>query len=224
MDPLVPLSQRRRLVVLHRRTAVSVAVALLVLGSISTAPARAAGMAAFRLTNVDQAGASPVREALALVLPTGSVVPRDVEQDPPTILPDSTGYISYGFDPTALEVSLGDGQLEKADGTFQPFQAIKLDFGPEGLTAGGKLFFQLKWSETYNPDTSGLIRLVLPVDVTNLAIETIELPKDYPTGPTNGVGTGGTPTGGEVPEPATLALWSLAAAGLGAWRASRKRS
>ena len=145
-------------------------------------------MAAFRLVNVGPSGADPVREALALVLPTGSVVPRDVDRDPPTILPAGSGYVSDGFDPESLQVSLGDGKLEKADGSYEPFQAIKLDFGAGGLASGGRLYFQLKWSPTYDPDISGLIRLVLPVDVTNLAIETIELPKDYT--PDNGGGGG----------------------------------
>ena len=206
----------------HRRTTVlRLTAAVLLLGMTAARPSQAAGMAAFRLVNVDQSGADPVREALALVLPTGSVVPRDVDRDPPTILPAASGYSSSGFDLDRLEVSLGEGQLEKADGGFEPFQAIKLDFGPGGLAPGGRLYFQLQWSPTYDPDTSGLIRLVLPVDVTNLAIETIELPDDYNSG--SGNGPTGPPMGGEVPEPATLVLWSLMAAGAGVWRLRRAR-
>lgn len=201
------------------RTALLLALAVGLTLAAAPAPAPAAGMAAFRLMNVDVAGSDPVREALAVVLPTGSVVPRDIHNDPPTILPASSGYVSSGFNPDALEVTLGNGEIEGADGNPEPFQAIKLDFGPGGLAAGGKLFFQLKWSDTYNPDVDGLIRLVLPVDVTNLAIETISLPDSNPD-------TGGGPPsvpGSQVPEPAAVAVWSLAAAAMAGWRLRRRR-
>jgi hypothetical protein len=186
--------------------------AALLLAALITAalpsPADGAGMATFRLANVDPAGSDPVREAFAVVLPTGSVRARDVGNDPPTILDASTGFVSSGFDPEDLVVSLGDGTIDNADGTTSPFQALKLDFGPDGLAAGGKLYFQLAWSSDYDPSL-GLIRLTLPSDVTNLAIETLDvsgLPD--PNGSTGGGNS--EPPAPQVPEPTTWAGWSLA--------------
>jgi hypothetical protein len=164
--------------------------------------ARAAGMATFRLTNTDPAGSAPVREALARVLPPGSIVPRDVEKDPPTILDPSTGYVSSGFNPDDLQVLAGDGTTATGD----PFQAIKLDFGPGGFAPGGRLYFQLNKSPAYD----GLITLVLPTSVENLAIDDIEAPTPPPPPPSDG--------GAQVPEPASVLIWvGLTVAGI--WRA-----
>lgn len=199
---------------------------LLLIGLVLVGPrlAPAAGMASFRLTNVDPAGSAPVREVLALVLPTGSVVARDVENDPPTILPESSGFVSSGFDADALQVTLGEGEVEGPGGTAEPFQAIKLDFGPGGLTAGGKLFFQLKWSPQYEAASQDLIRLVLPIDVTNVAIETLSLPVS-PESPEAGRPGGTTPPPPQVPEPLPVLLWSvLIAAGAARARVARRRA
>lgn len=176
--------------------------------ALAASPALGAGMASFRLTNVDPIGSSPVMEAFAVVLPTGAVRARNPETDPPTILDASTGYISSGFDPSALVVSLGEGTVDGTDGAGKPFQALKLDFGPGGFEAGGRLYFQLAWSSDYDP-TLGLIRLTLPTDVTNLAFETIEVTSiPDPTGGQNGGGGPNNPP--QVPEPATWAGWSIA--------------
>jgi hypothetical protein len=166
-------------------------------------------MATFRLTNIDPAGSDPVREAFAVVLPTGAVRARDAGSDPPTILDASTGHVSSGFNPNDLVVSLGEGSIDNSDGTTSPFQALKLDFGPDGLAAGGKLFFQLAWSSTYDPSL-GLIRLTLPSDVTNLAIETLDVTGVPDTSGSGGNSGGGTTPTPQVPEPAAWAGWSLA--------------
>lgn len=158
--------------------------------------AQAASMATFRLTNTDPAGSAPVTEVLARVLPPGSIVPRDEDKDPPTILDPSTGYTSSGFNPDDLQVLTGEGTTSTGD----PFQAIKLDFGPGGFAPGGRLYFQLNLSPAYQ----GLVGLVLPSSVENLAIEAINVPV--------GVVTPGQGEGWQVPEPASVLLWT----GLGA--------
>lgn len=164
--------------------------------------ARAAGVATFRLTNTDSAGSAAVTETLARVLPPGSVVPRDVDKDPPTIIDAATGYVSSGFNPDDLQVSIGEGTTATGD----PFQAIKLDFGAGGLAPGGRLYFQLNKSPSYE----GLISLVLPTSVENLALEAIDVPV--------GVVPPGNPVAPQVPEPASMLIWAgLAVAGV--WRA-----
>lgn len=171
--------------------------------------ARSAGVATFRLTNTDPAGSTPVTEVLARVLPPGSVVPRDVDKDPPTILDASSGYTSSGFNPDDLQVLAGAGTTASGD----PFQAIKLDFGAGGFAPGGRLYFQLNKS----PSFEGLISLVLPTSVGNLALEAINVPV--------GVVTPAQAGGAQVPEPASVLVWTgLVAASFWHIRAFRRRS
>ena len=75
------------------------------------------------------------------------------------------------------------------------------------LAPGGRLYFQLNKSPSYD----GMISLVLPTSVENLALESIDVPVGvaFPTEPD------GAP---QVPEPASVLVWvGLTAAGL--WRA-----
>ncbi len=178
----------------------------------------ASGMAAFRLMNIDPAGSEPISSVLARIQPPSTVVARDVENDPPTILPESSGYDSSGFDQEALEAGLIEGS--GSDGN--PFQILKLDFGPGGLAPGGKLYFQLKKA----PDYTGDVSLVLPDSVTNLALETLD--HLNPTGPTDPGDSGSTPPpsepgGVQVPEPTTALVWASLAGLLGLARARAQR-
>ncbi len=159
----------------------------------------AASVATFRLTNVDEVGATPVSSVLARVLPPGAVIPRDEEVDPPTILDPSTGYLSTGLNPDALQVVLGEGTT--SDGEL--LQVLRLDFGPDGFAPGGKLFFQLN----VNPTFEGTMRLVLPETVKNLAMESISVTGPPPIDPAP-----------QVPEPRSILVW-LALPLLGLWRA-----
>ncbi len=169
---------------------------------------RAAGVATFRLMNVDSPGAAPVQEVLARIIPAGSIVPRNPSTDPPSILEPSTGYVSSGFNPNDLNLTLGDGTTSTGD----PFQVLKLDFGTGGLAPGGKLFFQLNQSPNYD----GLVRLVLPNSVTNIALERLDNPPiDLPGG-----GSNNPP---QVPEPVSLLLWG-GATGLALLRARAFRA
>lgn len=194
-----------------RRNAPYVALAAaLALTLARSTPAQAAGVATFRLANIDPTGTAPVNTVLARIKPPSTVVPRDVENDPPTILPEDSGYISTGFDHDALELGLIDGTTDTGD----PFQVLKIDFGENGFGPGGRLFFQLNKAEDFDGD----IELILPESVTNLAIEALDFLNSAPTPPTdNGVGSPPpTPPTAQVPEPASVVLWIslIAVAGL----------
>jgi hypothetical protein len=192
------------------------ALSVIALG-LSQSTAGAASVASFRLMNVDPPGTPPVREVLARIIPAGSIVPRNPVSDPPSILDPSTGWVSSGFASDDLQLTLGDGTTSSGE----YFQALKLDFGPDGLAPGGKLFFQLNRDPSYD----GLVRLVLPTSVTNLGLERLDS-VSYGGGPGTGPGTGGpdpgTPPPPQVPEPVSLALWGTATA-LGLLRARRFR-
>lgn len=184
--------------------------ATLVMAAAWCTPAVAAGVATFRLTNVDPAGSVPVSTVLARIKPPSAVVARDVAADPPTILPESSGYVSSGFDPDSLEVGLIEGSTDSGD----PFQILKLDFGAGGFGPGSRLYFQLNKAPNYTGD----VELILPDSVTNLAIEAMQ----HIDPPKSDEGKGGgavTPPdigpGVQVPEPVSAVLWLLVVAGLG---------
>lgn len=162
-------------------------------------PVAASSIANFRLTDTDLAGAPAVSTVLMSIVPPGSVTPSSPSVSPLTVLPGSTG-----FNPDDLKVLLGDGTTPSGG----KFQALKLDFGPNGFQAGGRLYFSLNLS----PSFSGVLSLILPSSVSNLSIESL---------PDNFGGGGG---GGDVntPEPVSIVLWS-SVAGLGLLRARAYR-
>jgi hypothetical protein len=166
--------------------------------AILPAPASASGIVNFRLSDTDTTGAPPVSSVLMSIVPADSVAPTDPSVSPLTILSGSSG-----FDPSKLQVFLGDGTTPTGD----PFQALKLDFGTSGFQPGGNLYFSLNLSPTY----SGLVNLVLPSSVNNLTITS--LPANF--------GSGGGQT--NTPEPLSIVLWSsIAALGLVRARAYRR--
>jgi len=169
-----------------------------VLGMLVTLPAQASTMASFRLTNTDSTGADPVMSVLASIVPPGSVVPPDPATSPLTILAGS-----FGFNPDDLKVSLGEGTTPSGN----PFQALALDFGPGGLAPGGRLYFSLNLAAA----SDGVVNLILPSSVDNLAVSSYEPPPG-----STPIGDGGT----KVPEPASLLLWTGLAT-FGALRARR---
>jgi hypothetical protein len=167
-------------------------------GMLAARPASASGIASYRLTDTDSAGASPVSTVLMSIVPAGSVAPTDPAISPLTILAGSSG-----FDPNSLQVFLGDGTTP----TGGKFQALKLDFGQGGIQAGGRLYFSLSLSPSYQGAPP---LLVLPSSVNNIAIESI---------PNPGGGGGNVNT----PEPLPIVLWaSLGTLGLLRARAFRR--
>ncbi len=202
---------------MRRLSAPLIALLAAALLALLPASASAAGVSWYRLTNTDMPGAAPVQEVLARIIPPGSIIPPDPKTSPLTILPDSTGYVSSGFDSKELEVLLGDGQTPEGD----PFQVMKLDFGPNGFQPGGRLYFSLNRSPAFD----GLTQLVLPSSVQNLAFESLavtDVPTDTGGGSGSGGGGGSVPPA-QVPEPMSLVLWSaVLALGLVRARAYRR--
>jgi hypothetical protein len=181
-----------------RRPTVSTWLALLVL-ALSPSWALAGGIASYRLTDTDVAGAPPVSTVLMSVVPAGSVAPTDPSVSPLTILDGSSG-----FDPNALQVFLGSGTTPAG----AAFQALKLDFGSAGLQPGGRLYFSLNLANSYQGSPP---LLILPSTVSNIAIESIP----NPGGNGSGGGSGSPPN---TPEPLPILLWA-SVGGLGLLRA-----
>jgi hypothetical protein len=187
---------RRRLAVMRRPFAPVLVLAALTSLAALPAPVAASSIAKFRLTDTDLPGAPPVSTVLMSIVPPGAVQPLDPSLSPLKVLDGSTG-----FNPDDLTVRLGDGTTPSGG----QFQALKLDFGPNGFQPGGRLYFSLNLS----PSFSGVLSLILPASVTNLSIESL---------PDNFGGGGGVNT----PEPVSIVLWS-SVAGLGLLRARAYR-
>jgi hypothetical protein len=171
--------------------------------------AGAASIANYQLKNT---GTGTATQVLAEIDPAGSVfAPSSSSQSPLTVL-DGSG----GFNASGLTVAIGTGKLANGD----PLQVLNLQFDKSGFAPGGVLDFSLNLGSTYTGPTPTLI---LEDPTTGLAPAGLSLVPFTP--PTTGGGTtpppatgGGTPPGNNVPEPVSLALWSVAA-GFGLLRA-----
>jgi hypothetical protein len=155
---------------------------------------------------------------LIATLPAGDIVPQASStggtQASPLTINSSTG-----FDTNGLLVLL----RTNPDNNSQ--QQFGLSFFSTGVQAGGSLNFGLSLSSSLSqpPDLDFTTPSGSVVDVTGTWAN--------PSG-TSGTGTGtgttptgtgtGTDTGTDVPEPATLVLWS-SLAGLALWHARRRR-
>ncbi len=202
-----------------RRLAPLAAVAAGLLVAISPAT-DAATTVTYRLVN-NSTGSAPLTQVVASVEPAGSVVAPSADVGPLAILAGSTG-----FDTNNLQVLLGDGTA--SDGS--PLQALALDFGSSGFLGNGQgiLNFSLNLDPNYK---GGAPELVLPASLSSLTItKIVNSVPDPGTGGTPGGGTGGGTNGGgggtpppQVPEPATVVVWSILAAG-GLWRVKSARA
>ena len=197
-----------------RRTHFALLVASASLAAAGSA--RAGGMATYQLVNTSTDGSAATSQVVASILPAGSVAPPTPDTSPLTILPGSTG-----FNASNLVDFLGDGTLSTGD----PLQVLRLQFDPKGFGQGAVLNFGLNLAQNYTgpPPT-----LILPPGTTGLSL----LPYTPPVATggqsgsettTNGSGTTAAPVSGgvtsaSVPEPLSLALWSVAA-GFGLLRA-----
>ena len=198
-------------------------------------PAGAESITTYRLSNHTPAGTAPVTEVVAYVVPPGAINDKTV-QSPLTVLEGSSG-----FDPEALLVAVGNGQVPEGEANAgDPVQGLALNFGQKGFAPGGVFNFSLN----LNPDVSDAPNLVLLPDTpTGLAIQTVP-PTSVDVGGGDGGGDGGDGDGGgdggggdggggpvvipdggggngpenQVPEPMSVVIWSVLA-GLGFVRA-----
>ena len=176
--------------------------------------AQASGMASYQLINTSPTGTAPVTQVVASVLPAGSVpdgTNPNASANPLSVLSGSSG-----FNVGNLVDFLGSGTLANNS----PIEVIKLQFDSQGLAPGGVLNFGLMLDPNYNgpPPT-----LVLAPGTTGLSLLPYTPPAPPPT-KTDNPGPVVTPTPvpvvpiAHVPEPVSLALWSVAT-GLGLCRA-----
>ena len=132
----------------------------------------------------------PVTEVVTYVVPPGAINDKTVES-PLTILEGSSG-----FDPEALLVAVGNGEVpEGQENAGDPVQGLALNFGPDGFAPGGVFNFSLN----LNPAISDAPDLVLlPDSPAGLAIEDVP-PTSVDVGGDDGVDDdGGDGDGGET--------------------------
>ena len=112
-------------------------------------PAGAESITTYRLSNNNPAGTTPVTEVVAYVVPPGAINDKTVES-PLTILEGSSG-----FDPEALLVAVGNGEVPEGQANAgDPVQGLALNFGPDGFAPGGVFNFSLN----LNPAISDVAR------------------------------------------------------------------
>lgn len=215
----------------------STMVAAILMLAAPPLPAGAESITSYRLSNNNPAGTPPVTEVVAYVVPPGAINDKTV-QSPLTIMNGSSG-----FDPEALLVAVGNGEVpEGQQNAGDPVQGLALTFGQDGFAPGGVFNFSLNLNPLIGvaPDL-----VLLPTSPAGLAIEDVP-PTSVDVGGDNGVGNGGgtgstgggtddvvvpviAPGGGggnapevQVPEPMSVVIWSVLA-GLGLARARTLR-
>jgi hypothetical protein len=185
--------------------------------------AGASSIASYQLENT---GTTTVTQILAEINPAGSVfAPTDQNLNPLKIITTPSGptgtSVSSGFDPVGPTADqaidhIGTGTLANGD----PLQVLDLQFDSRGFTPGAVMNFSLTLTAGDAAPTLTLIDPTTGLPATGLSL----VPFTAAASSTGGSGTTTTPTGGgstpsnNVPEPATLALWSVIA-GLGMLRA-----
>ncbi len=177
--------------------------------------AHASGIANFQIVNHNPAGTAPLTDVLAEIQPPGAVdAPTGSKTSPMTVLAGSSG-----FDAKDLTFNLGNNQAGQNVALDIIFSKTSTDPGP-GFAPGGVLNFSLNTVGSTAP-TLTLVNPTTDLPPVGLTLSSF-------TPPTTGTGTGttGTTTSGNgstapsnnVPEPISLAVWSVAA-GLGLLRA-----
>jgi len=146
-------------------------------------------------------------QVVAMITPTGSVVPPTLsdgtQESPLTVLPDSTG-----FDPKQLVVALRDAT------SGQPEQQLGLVFFGKGFQSGGVLHFALSIDKALASHPPVLASLTPGVTIT-LDPPPNTLPPTILGGGNGGSSSGnGSGSGGEIPEPLSVILWSTLFVGL----------
>jgi len=198
-------------------------------------PAGAEGITSYRLSNTNPAGTAAINEVVTYVVPPGAINDKTVES-PLKILEGSTG-----FDPEALLVAVGNGEVpEGQENAGDPVQGLALNFGPNGFAPGGIFNFSLNLNSAISeaPDL-----VLLPDSPAGLTIQDVPPPPtSVDVGGDDGVvddggdddgGDGGgtppvvppennNPPENQVPEPMSVVIWSVLA-GLGLARARKLR-
>jgi hypothetical protein len=215
---------RRILAVMHRcRSRVALVGALWALGiglqppatqAASVNPNASPATADYRLTS---STSLPVPDAtaqgplvVALILPAGSVVPPKLSDgsqgSPLTVLPDS-----HGFDADHLVVALKDG----TSASGQAEQMFGLVFFGQGLQPGGLLHFALSIDgalANHPPELQSLTPgISIVADLPPGTLPPTSLGGNGGSGSGGGIGP---PLGNEIPEPISVALWSVTLLGL----------
>jgi hypothetical protein len=234
--------------VIRRRSRTWVFIAVAAVGVAGTAGrAGASTIATYQLVNT---GTTTVTQVLAEISPAGAVfAPTSSSTNPFTIIYTPSGpsgtSASSGFDSTTSSTdssvapptdAIGTGKLANGD----PLQVLNLQFDKNGFAPGGVLNFSLNLGSNFAGPTPTLILEDPTTGLTpaGLSITPFTAPTSTPTGSGSstsgtgsgtGTGTGTTTSGGgsstptaQVPEPISLALWSVAA-GLGLLRAKAFR-
>jgi hypothetical protein len=198
--------------------------------------AGASSIASYQLENT---GTTTVTQIVAEINPAGSVfAPTDQNLNPFTIITTPSGpsgtSVSSGFDlvgpatttpsgssntsPTAGQAldHIGSGTLANGD----PLQVLDLQFDSKGFAPGAVMNFSLALTAG---DAAPALTLIdpttgLPATGLSLVPFTAAASSTGGSGTTTTSGGGGSTPSNNVPEPATLALWSVIA-GLGMLRA-----
>lgn len=190
-----------------RRRRTSLALAALAAVAALAGRAEAASIATYQLKNT--AGTATISQVVAEIQPPGSVfAPASSKDSPLTVL---TG--SGGFNASGLTVAIGTGKLANGD----PLQVLNLQFDKSGFAPGGVLDFSLNLGANYAGPAPTLL---LEDPTTGLAPAGLSIAAFTPPTTSTGNGSGSTnPTAGggtvipsnNVPEPVSIALWSVAA-------------
>ena len=207
-----------------RRRRTSLALAAFAGVAALAGRAEAASIATYQLKNT---GTAAVTQVVAEIAPAGSI-PSDTAANPFSVITTPSGpdgkSVSGGFDMPAAGApaldTVGTGKLANGD----PLEVLKLQFDTKGFAPGAILNFSLNLGTSSSGPAPTLL---LEDPTTGLSPAGLSLvPFTAPTTtPSDGLGST-TPTAGggttvptaNVPEPVSIAVWSVAA-GLGLLRA-----
>ena len=181
--------------------------------------AEAASIATYQLKNT---GTAAVTQVVAAIGPAGSI-PSDTAANPFSVITTPSGpdgkSVSGGFDMPAAGApaldTVGTGKLANGD----PLEVLKLQFDTKGFAPGAILNFSLNLGTSSSGPAPTLLLEDPTTGLSPAGLSLVPFTAPTPTTPA-GTSTGSTiPTAGggttvptaNVPEPVSIALWSVAA-------------